>query len=124
MKTVIVVDTNIIIQYLQTGQGVLTSAYEKYTMQISSATYTELLASSTFKDVSLEKEVLEFITKYFTVKDVTKAIAHQAAVLVREYELNLASAYIAASAMVEGVELLSDDKKTFGKIADLKLLNL
>ena len=116
MKTVIVVDTNIIIQYLQTGQGVLTSAYEKYTMQISSATYTELLASSTFKDVSLEKEVLEFITKYFTVKDVTKAIAHQAAVLVREYELNLASAYIAASAMVEGVDFFQMIKKLLVKL--------
>jgi len=124
MKTVILVDTDIIVQYLKTGKGVLPSAYEKYTMQISAATYSELLASKTFNDTNLEKEVLEFVDKYFTVKEVNKRISHEAAKLIREYELNLASAYVAATALTEGVQLLTEDKKTFGKVPGMQFIDL
>ena len=124
MKTVILVDTDIIIQYLKTGKGVLPSAYEKYTMAISAATYAELLSSKTFNDTNLEKEVLEFVDKYFTIREVSKKTAHEAAKLVREHELNLATAFIAATALIENVQILTEDKKTFGKIPGVKFIDL
>jgi len=124
MKTSILVDTDIIIQYLKTGKGVLPTAYEKYTMFISAATYTELLSSKTFNDNNLEKEVLEFVDKYFNVKEISKDIAHHAAKLVREHELNLTVSYIASTALTQEMELLTEDLKTFNKIPGIKFIQL
>src|SRR5258708_13877481 len=97
MKTTILVDTGIIVQYLKTGKGILPTAYEKYKMVISAATYAELLASKTFQDENLEKEVLDFVDKYFTIRDVSKKIAHEAARIMRVNEISFAAACVAAT---------------------------
>ena len=124
MKTTIVVDTKIITEYLKTGKGILPAVYEKYSMIISAASLSELLASKTFQDSSLEKEVREFVDKYFIVKDIDKKIAFEAAKLIREYEMNLASAYIAATSLVEGHKLLTEDMKTFKDIKGLEFMSV
>ncbi len=124
MKTIIVVDTDIIVQYLRTGKGVLPAAYEKYSMIISASTFTELLSSTTFKDSALEKEVLDFVEKYFTIKEVNKEIAHQAAKLVRETGLTLATAFTAATAMSESAPILTEDKNTFTKVPNISFVAL
>jgi predicted nucleic acid-binding protein len=124
MKEVIIVDTGIIVQYLKTGKGVLPEAYEKYEMNISAATYAELLASQTFQDENLEKEVLEFCEKYFSIKDVTAEIALKAADIVRKNGANLAVSLIAATAIVNKVKLLTDDAKTFSGIEGLELMSM
>lgn len=123
MKEVIIVDTGIIVEYLKTGKGVLPAAYEKYEMHISAASFSELLASKTFEDENLEKEVLEFCHKYFQISDITEDIARKAAQLVRNYKINLATAYIAATSLVMKVKLLTDDKK-MGDIDDVEILSL
>lgn len=124
MKSTIIVDTGIIIEYLRTGKGVLPMVYEKYTMVISAATYVEILASKTFLDSSLEKEVIEFLDKYFSVEAVDERVAHQSAKLMREYDLNLATANIAAAALVNSYQLLTGNRRSFEKITGITFLEL
>jgi len=124
MKTTIVVDTGIILEYLKTGKGVLPEVYEKYTMVIPSVTVTEVLASKTFSDKGLEQEVVSFLHKYFKVEDVTEKIAYQAAETIRESSINLSTALIAATAITGGYKLLTDNKKHFGKVAGIEMLEL
>lgn len=124
MKTKIIVDSNIITEYLKTGKGVLPVAYEKYTMVITVATLTELLASKTFEDANLKTEVNEFIAKYFSVVEINREIAENAATLLREKRLTLASAYLASSALVNGYPLLTDDKKQFSSIEGIEIVEI
>lgn len=121
MKDQILVDTNVIVQYLKTGKGLLPTVYEKYEMLISSATLTELLASKTFEDASLLTEVVEFVDKYFTIKEVNREIASKAAEIIRSYGVNLATAYIAATSIVNNMPLLSEDDSAYKEIDDIKM---
>ncbi|MEP7103896.1 MAG: PIN domain-containing protein [Candidatus Dojkabacteria bacterium] len=124
MKEVVLVDTGIIVEYLRTGKGVLPSAYESYEMVISASTYTELLASKTFEDEALKKEVLEFCEKYFSIKDVTAEIAMKAAEVLRNAEVTLATAYIAATALEHNIKVLTDDQKKFSEVSGLIFMNM
>lgn len=124
MKSTVVVDTGIIIEYLKTGKGALPSVYEKYNMVISASVYTEILASKTFEDESLKKEVLNFVDKYFKVREISPKVALKAAELLRSYPLTLASAYTAATALEGSYPLLTDDEKTFKEVKGLELMKI
>lgn len=124
MKETIIVDTSVIVQYLKTGKGVLPVAYEKYNMVISVATYTELLASKTFEDANLEKEVKDFVDKYFNVVEVNKTLADEAAKLIRASEVSLAISYVAATAIQKGYSILSEDKRSFSGINGLNFVEI
>jgi len=124
MKETIIVDTTVIVQYLKTGKGVLPIAYEKYNMVISSATYTELLASRTFEDANLEKEVKDFVDKYFTVIEINKVVADEAARIIRNSEVSLAVSYVAASASNKGYSVLTEDKRSFSSVKGLNFIEL
>ncbi|MFS8130937.1 MAG: type II toxin-antitoxin system VapC family toxin [Candidatus Dojkabacteria bacterium] len=124
MKEVVLVDTGIIVEYLRTGKGVLPSAYESYEMVISAATFTELLASKTFEDEALKKEVLEFCDKYFSVKDVTSDTAMKAAEVLRTSDVTLATAFLAATALENGIKVLTDDEKKFSSVQGLSFLSM
>lgn len=124
MKEGIIVDSNIIVQYLKTGKGVLPTAYEKYTMYVSAATFTELLASKTFVDDNLEKEVLDFVDKYLTIKEVSKKVAHEAARILRDYDVTLATAYVAATCITEEMSLLTEEPGTFSGISGVSMLSM
>lgn len=125
MKKTILVDLGIITEYLKTGKGVLPTAYEKYSMEITSATYAELLASVTFKDEGLEKEVLEFIDKYFEVIPVTKEHGMGAAKMLRENsKLNFATALLGAVAKVDDHELLTHRPEVFDGMDGVKVLEM
>lgn len=121
MKDQILVDTNVIVQYLKTGKGLLPTVYERFEMQISAVSLTELLASKTFEDVDLLKEVLEFVDKYFTIKEVSREIASKAAELVRQQELSIATSYVAATAIVNNMPLLSETPDRYKNVDELKL---
>jgi predicted nucleic acid-binding protein len=123
MKDLILVDTDVIVQYLKSGKGVLPNVYEKYEMCISAATFAELLSSKTFEDSNLQKEVVEFVDKYFTIKEVTREIADEAARIIRLKEVSLATALIAATAVRNSVKLLSEDKKEYQGIDGLELMD-
>lgn len=124
MKDTIMVDTDIIVEYLKTGKGLLPTAYEKYKMVISSVNYIELLASKTFTDSDLEKEVLEFVEKYFEVLDVNQEISDLAGKLLRENDLTLSTAIIAASAVTNKVALLTESKDKYKGIENLEFVSL
>lgn len=124
MKEVVLVDTGIIVEYLRTGKGVLPAAYENYEMVISAATFTELLASKTFEDEALKKEVLEFCEKYFSVKEITSETALKTAEVLRGSDVTLATAFVAATALEHGVKILSDDQKKFNSVQGVTFLNM
>lgn len=121
MKDVLV-DIGIIIEYLKSGKGILPTIYEKYKMKITSVTFAELLASSTFKDANLEREVMEFCKKYFEVVSVDQMIGLEVARIMRTYELNLAASSVAAAAKAMNIPLVTDDKKTYQRVEGLVLL--
>lgn len=121
MKDQILVDTNVIVQYLKSGKGLLPTVYETFEMQISAASLTELLASKTFEDESLLKEVIDFVDKYFTIKEVSREIATKAAELIRQHELSIAASYIVATAIITGTPLLSEASDQYRMVEELKL---
>lgn len=124
MKEVVLVDTGIIVEYLRTGKGVLPTAYENYEMVISAATFAELLASKTFEDEALRKEVLEFCEKYFSVKDISDKTAMKTAEVLRTSDVTLATAFLAATAMEHNIKVLTDDEKKFSSVSGLTFLNM
>jgi predicted nucleic acid-binding protein len=67
---------------------------------------------------------MEFIEKYFTVASVDEKIALQSAKVIREHELTLAAANIAATAMVNSHKLLTTDTKNFERVKGLELLQV
>lgn len=121
MKEKIIVDTNVITQYLRTGKGVLPMAYEKYEMWIPSSTYAELLASSTFEDANLRDEVLEFTDKYFKVSEITKEIAIKAGEIVRQHATTMTSALLLATCLENECKLLTEEPDNYKKIEGLMI---
>ena len=124
MKSTVLVDIGIIVEYLKTGKGVLPTAYEKHKMLITPLTYAELLASSTFTDENLEKEVMEFVNKYFEIVSVEPKAAIEISRILRQNDLTMVSAVNAAVARVNKVDLLTDDKKTYKNIDGVQLTDL
>jgi predicted nucleic acid-binding protein len=124
MKDSILVNIDVIIEYLKSGKGLLPMAYEKYSMKITATTFAELLASKTFKDDSLESEVMDFLKKYFEVLDVDQDLALEASKVMREYELNFAQSIVAAAAKSKGMDLLTSETKTFEKVEGVKILGV
>lgn len=121
MKEKIIVDTNVITQYLRTGKGVLPMAYEKYEMWIPSSTYAELLASSTFEDANLRDEVLEFTDKYFKVSEITKEIAIKAGEIVRQHATTMTSALLLATCLENECKLLTEEPDNYKKVEGLMI---
>jgi predicted nucleic acid-binding protein len=119
MKEKIIVDTNVITQYLRTGKGVLPMAYEKYEMWIPATTYAELLASSTFEDANLRDEVMEFTDKYFKVVEISKDVAIKAGEIVRQHGMTMTTALLLASCLVSECKLLSEEPDNYKKVEGL-----
>jgi predicted nucleic acid-binding protein len=117
MKEKILVSSDVIIEYLKTGKGKLPLAYDKCEMFITSTTYIEILASKTFTDASLEKEVLEFLKKYFSLVEVNKEFSLEAAKILRENELTLSASIFCAVAKDKEYAVLTNDFSDYEKVA-------
>lgn len=124
MKDKIIVDIDVITEYLKTGKGVLPKAYEEYEMYISSVVYTELLGSSTFKDEELEREVMDFVKKYFKVVAIDEATALAAAKILRNSSVVLATAMIAATSIQNTMPVLTNNAAQYKKIEGIEILSL
>lgn len=124
MKKTILVDIDIIIEYLKTGKGMLPKAYDEYTMMITPVTYTELLASKTFQDEKLETEVDEFIKKYFSVTDITEAAGVEAAKIIRDKGTNLATALVAGVSKANSMPILTNEKAAFEDLEGVELVEM
>lgn len=116
MKNTVLVDIDVIIEYLKSGQGLLPKAHEQFDLTITPVTYAELLASKTFEDAKLETEVDEFINKYFKVTDITAAAGVEAAKIIRAMGTNLATALVAGVAKSSAMPLLTNAKDAFDDI--------
>lgn len=124
MKNTVLVDANVVIEYLKTGKGTLPVAYETYNLVISVVTITEILASKTFEDDNLNKEVREFIDKYFIVVDLNRDIAEKTGEIIRKYELNLSASIVAATCIIGEYDLLTNNEEEFKNIEGLSILKL
>lgn len=122
MKESIIVDTSVLVEYLKTGKGKLPDVHEKFELIVSSVTVTEILASKTFMDNSLEEEVNSFVSKYFKVMDVSESIAKLAAKIIRDHGLNFVSSVIAATAMEGNHKLLTSKKGDYSKVDNIQFL--
>lgn len=123
MKQSILVSSDVIIEYLKTGKGKLPEAYDTCEMFISSTTYVEILASKTFTDENLEKEVLEFLNKYFHIIEVDKEVSIEASRILRTYELTLSSSIFCAIAKLKSFPILTTQFNDFAKIEGLDEFN-
>lgn len=124
MKNEILVDLDVIVEYLKTGKGVLPTAYDQYRMKVPAVTYAELLASETFKDEALEKEVIDFLNKYFDVVSITDELATEAARIMRDSDVTLGLALTVAVAKAHGLAVLTGDKKAFDKVTGVDFVDM
>lgn len=123
MKQSILVSSDVIIEYLKTGKGKLPSAYDKCEMFITSTTYVEILASKTFTDENLEKEVLEFLKKYFSLVEVNKEVSIEASKILRTNELTLSGSIFCAVAKLKGYPILTSNFNDFTKVEGIEEFN-
>lgn len=117
----VLVEIDVITEYLKTGKGLLPSVYEKFKLKISANTATELLASKTFEDESLREDVVNFISKYFEIIPISEAIALQAATLLRAGAQNLAHALTAATAIIEDLPVVTSEAMAYANVEGVTL---
>lgn len=120
----LIIDTNVITKYLKSSEGVLGDILGQYKLKISSATTSELLASSRAGNQVVHSQITEFLQQNFEVIPVSQDIAIRTGDLLRELDITLGHATIAATAIVLDLPLLTYEIKTFDRIPDLKLVDI
>jgi predicted nucleic acid-binding protein len=120
----LLIDSTIIIEYLKNGSGILSKIMDSYKLNISLVTYTELLATKRASNGNVNRQIRDFISEHFELKSVTTEIASRAGDLLRELDITLAHAYIAATAIEYDYPLLTYDIKTFDQVPELKLVEI
>lgn len=122
----IVIDTNIIINYVRIGKRGKT-LLEKIISQprlqliISVATLQELFIGQSTKNKKEERKIKKLLN-LFIIKDIDPSIAETAGKILRDYpgKLSFPDAKIAATAILEKALLLTRNKKDFAKIKRVK----
>lgn len=125
----VVVDTSIIIDHLRQPVGTdsffvrISLEYSRQVLAISLITIQEVYTGKSSKEVSIEKSILSSITP-LKILPYTYEIAKLAGEILREgkVKIGFADAVIAATAIVNGAELLTLNKKDFAGIEDLELI--
>ena len=120
----VLVDSTIIAKYLRTAAGILADIMGSYKLIISAVTMTELLAGERASNQAANRQLRDFISQNFELIPVNAEIAGLAADLVRAHKISLASAYVAATALHEGIPLLTEEMNVYDRIPDLKLVDI
>lgn len=116
----LLVDPNLIVKYLESGDGLLPQIWDHYQLYTPTTTITELLASG-----KADKEkALKLIGERVKIIEIDAKIAEKAAEILTELEISLADALIAATAIVKDMPLVTYDLNTFDLIPDLKLVDI
>lgn len=124
----IVIDTNIIIDYLRIGhqrKTLLEELLEKPKIKaiISVATLQELFVGQSTKKTKEEKRIKKIVA-FCEIKNITPKIAEIAGKILRDQpsgKMSFPDAKIAATAILEKAYLLTRDKKDFQNIKGLKI---
>ncbi len=120
----LLIDSTVIVEYLKNGSGILTKIMDSYKLDISLVTYTELLGSKRSANVNVNRQIRDFISEHFELKPINTEIAARAGDLLRDLDVTLAHAYIAATAIEYDLPLLTYDIKTFDQVPELKLVDV
>lgn len=122
-----VADTGIFIEHLRAKDKLSTSLYkmsENAEIYISAVTVYELYMGATTRDKEADVKV---ITENFTVLPFTNAVAQKAAEIYHKLRLDnqmieFRDIFIAATCIVNGLPIVTLNKKHFKRVADLKIL--
>lgn len=120
----ILLDSTILIKHFQDGNSIIDSLLGQYDFGISTITRAELLASKTLTDISNREKVDGFLTDKLSQHEFSKEMAQKAGELLRDLDISLAHATVAATALVLDVPLLTLDIKIFDQVPNLKLVDL
>ncbi len=123
----VVVDTDIIIDYLkkrQPGANLLKKTYLKYRIHITSITLYELLYGV---QQSRRINLINRLLKYVTVISFNEAAAREAAAIhyslkSRGLDIGVKDSFIAAICKAHNIPLLTGNTKHFNRISDIKVL--
>jgi predicted nucleic acid-binding protein len=120
----LLVDANIVTEYLKSNEGILAALLNKYDLYLSVVSYTELLASHRAADPGVFKQISDFVEGNFTLLPITEKIATSAPALLRSLDIALADAYLAATALTHDLPLLTLEMKVFDQVPNLKLVDI
>lgn len=120
----LLIDTNIIVEYLKKKEGLLSQIWDHYKLFVSPVAIAELMASKKSGTEEFRKEITELVSKRFEVLPTTQEVAEKAGELLRELDISFAQAITAATALNKEMPLVTYDLTTYDQVPDLKLVDI
>lgn len=122
----ILLHSQIVIDHLHSGKGVLEELQNNFKLYISAASYTHILAIK-LKDgnhSAVQESIKQFVEEKLTILPFTENIAVLAAEILVNQPLTLHDAIVAATAIEHKYPLLVPDSKHFDDIPELVLVDV
>lgn len=116
-----ILDSNIVIEAVNEGEGALRESVERYVPSVSAITLVEVLGFSRLTEE--DRRDLEGFFAPATVLPISDEVIAQAIALRRRKKMGLGDALIAATAFVHGLTLVTRNVKDFRWIEGLDLLD-
>ena len=121
-----VIDTNVLIYYLQ-NEKIVTDQLEEWQKNnlplfISMISVVEILSYSKLKEKEIEI-IKNFLDKFIKIP-IDEKIAEQAAILRRKYKIEIGDALISSTAILYNQSLVTRNEKDFKRIKELFLLKI
>ncbi len=121
----IVVDTSIIIDFLRRKDKVNSLLYHlaEEDLSVSIITHTELYAGKSVWEHNEPKEILEKVLSGISFIPLDKTISQKAGYIKSYTNISLIDAVIAATALVQNMEVATLNIKDFEKVKAIKIVN-
>ncbi len=119
-------DTNVAIYFLknslpENGKSFLLTAIPANEVEISFITKIELLA---YPSITPEEEMAaQTFLSFFNIITIDASIINKTIAIRKEVKIKLPDAIIAATALVNNLQLLSSNLQDFSKVEDLTIIN-
>ncbi len=119
-------DTNVVIYFLknslpENGKSFLLTAIPANEVEISFITKIELLA---YPSITPEEEMAaQTFLSFFNIITIDASIINKTIAIRKEVKIKLPDAIIAATALVNNLQLLSSNLQDFSKVEDLTIIN-
>lgn len=126
----VVLDTNIIIDHLRQSPGKQTylkkmvKKYKEHNLVVSVITIQEIYEGKSTREIEKEEKFLSTIS-HLKILPYTFEVAQLAGQIARDLDktIDLADAAIAATAIINGYSLFTNNKKDFADIKNLQLID-